>query len=78
MHDVHLERAYSAVISVMAMNHCKYGKMEIKNTLLQTRKWLMRLAISFMLGFSNALNQDMKTVDDTHFKTEQVEKDKMD
>jgi hypothetical protein len=62
----------------MAMNHCKYGKMEIKNILPQTRKWLMRLAISFMLGFSNALNQDMKTVDDTHFKTEQVEKDKMD
>lgn len=73
MPEPHLYRAFLTIMPVMVMIHYKYGKMEIKNILLQTRKWLMRLAISFMLGFSNALNQDMKTVDDTSFKQEQVE-----
>jgi len=52
--------------------------MEIKYLSHQLKKWLLRLAISFMLGLSNALNQETKTVDDTFFKTEQVEKDKLD
>lgn len=75
MPDRHPDSLSSTIMFVMVI-HCKYGKMEIKNILLQTRKWLLRLAISFMLGFSNALNQDMKTVDDTFFKQEQVQEDK--
>jgi hypothetical protein len=52
--------------------------MDVKFISQQLKKWLLRLAISFMLGFSNALNQETKTVDDTFFKTEQVEKDRLD
>lgn len=46
--------------------------MGIKRTLLFLRKWLLRLAISFMLGFSNAINQDSKSIDDTTFKIEET------
>ncbi|MCE7069542.1 hypothetical protein LZG74_04485 [Dyadobacter sp. CY327] len=40
------------------------------------KKWLKRLAMAYMLGFANAINQEVKTVDDTFFKTEEVQKDK--
>ncbi|MCE7065425.1 hypothetical protein [Dyadobacter sp. CY326] len=42
------------------------------------KKWLTRLAMAYMLGFANAINQETKTIDDTFFKTEEVQKDKMD
>lgn len=45
-----------------------------KRTLLFLRKWLLRLAISFMLGFSNAINQDSKSIEDTAFKMEETTK----
>jgi len=41
-----------------------------------TKKWLRRVAMAYMLGFANAINQEVKTVDDTFFKTEEVQKDK--
>ena len=43
-----------------------------------TKKWLRRLAMAYMLGFANAINQEVKTVDDTFFKTEEVQKEKTD
>lgn len=46
--------------------------MGIKRTMSFLRKWLLRLAISFMLGFSNAINQDSKSIDDTSFKIEET------
>lgn len=42
------------------------------------KKWLRRIAMAYMLGFANAINQEVKMVDDTFFKTEEVEKDKHD
>ncbi|MCE7058690.1 hypothetical protein [Dyadobacter sp. CY343] len=39
-------------------------------------KWLRRFVIAFMLGFSNIIYQETKTIDDTFFKTEQVLPDK--
>ncbi|WP_215233916.1 hypothetical protein [Dyadobacter linearis] len=39
-------------------------------------KWLRRFVIAFMLGFSNVIYQETKTIDDTFFKTEQVLPDK--
>lgn len=39
-------------------------------------KWLRRFIIAFMLGFSNVIYQETKTIDDTFFKTEQVFRDK--
>lgn len=48
--------------------------MGIKRTLFFLRKWLLLLAISFMLGFSNAINQDSKSIDDTAFKIEETTK----
>ncbi|MCF2491559.1 hypothetical protein [Dyadobacter sp. CY347] len=41
-----------------------------------TKKWLKRLAMAYMLGFANAIKQEVKTVDDTFFKTEEVQKEK--
>ncbi|MCF0074555.1 hypothetical protein LZD49_28985 [Dyadobacter sp. CY261] len=52
--------------------------MEIKPILLHLKKWMLRLALSFMLGFSNALNKETKTLDDTIFKIEQVEQNEHD
>lgn len=49
-------------------------KMGIKRTVFFLRKWLLRMAISFMLGFSNAINQDTKSIDDTSFKIEETTK----
>ena len=49
-------------------------KMGIKRTVFFLRKWLLRMAISFMLGFSNAINQDTKSIDDTAFKIEETTK----
>ena len=46
--------------------------MGVKRTIFFLRKWLLRLAISFMLGFSNAINQDTKSIDDTSFKIEET------
>lgn len=46
--------------------------MGIKRTAFFLRKWLLRMAISFMLGFSNAINQDTKSIDDTSFKIEET------
>lgn len=46
--------------------------MGIKRTLFFLRKWLLRIAISFMLGFSNAINHDSKSIDDTTFKIEET------
>ena len=40
------------------------------------KKWFRRLAMAYMLGFANAINQEVKTMDDTFFKTEEVQKDK--
>ena len=48
--------------------------MGIKRTIFFLRKCLLRLAISFMLGFSNAINQDTKSIDDTSFKIEETTK----
>ncbi|SEJ77185.1 hypothetical protein SAMN05216327_11947 [Dyadobacter sp. SG02] len=48
--------------------------MGIKRTAFFLRKWLLRIAISFMLGFSNAINQDTKSIDDTSFKIEETTK----
>ena len=42
----------------------------------QTRKWLRRFVMAFMLGFSNVLNQETKMIDDTFFKIEQTSEDK--
>ena len=39
-----------------------------------TKKWLQRLAIAYMLGFANAINQDVKAVDDSLFKIEETDK----
>ncbi|SDG10913.1 hypothetical protein SAMN04487996_11572 [Dyadobacter soli] len=47
-------------------------KMGIRRSIFFQRKWLLRLAISFMLGFSNAINQDSKSIDDTSFKIEET------
>jgi hypothetical protein len=47
-------------------------------TISAVKKWLKRIAMAYMLGFANAINQEVKMVDDTFFKTEQVEKDKHD
>lgn len=48
--------------------------MGIKRIIFFLRKWLLRAAISFMLGFSNAINQDTKSIDDTSFKIEETTK----
>jgi len=48
------------------------------NFILQTRKWLRRFVIAFMLGFANVLNQETKMIDDTFYKTEQISEDKKD
>ncbi|WP_171037931.1 hypothetical protein [Dyadobacter luticola] len=39
------------------------------------RKWLWRLALSYMLGFASAINHDTKSADDTAFKIEQTTPD---
>jgi len=39
-----------------------------------TKKWLQRLAIAYMLGFANAINQDVKAVDDSLYKIEETDK----
>lgn len=39
------------------------------------KKWLRRFIMAFMLGFSNVLNQETKTIDDTFFRTEQTIED---
>ena len=39
-------------------------------------KWLRRLVMAFMLGFSNVLNQETRMIDDTFFRTEQTSEDK--
>ncbi len=39
---------------------------------ISARKWLRRLAMAYMLGFANAINQETKMMDDTGFKTEQI------
>lgn len=44
------------------------------NGINQTRKWLRRFVMAFMLGFSNVLNQETKMIDDTFFKIEQISK----
>lgn len=41
----------------------------------QTKKWLRRLIMAFMLGFSNVINQETRMIDDTFFKTEQRSED---
>lgn len=46
----------------------------MKRALFFLRKWLLRIAISFMLGFSNAINDDSKSIDDTTFKIEETTK----
>ncbi|WP_019942034.1 hypothetical protein [Dyadobacter beijingensis] len=48
--------------------------MGIRRTVYFLRKWLLRIAISFMLGFSNAINQESKSIDDTSFKIEETTK----
>ncbi|WP_166444500.1 hypothetical protein [Dyadobacter bucti] len=50
--------------------------MKINIILKHTRKWLRRLAISYMLGFASAMDHDTKSVDDTFFKIEQTTTDK--
>ncbi|WP_161597087.1 hypothetical protein [Dyadobacter flavalbus] len=39
-----------------------------------TKKWLRRLIIAFMLGFANAINMDVKSVDESLFKIEETDK----
>ncbi|MCE6990902.1 hypothetical protein [Dyadobacter sp. CY323] len=51
-------------------------KIYIVNLLKNTRKWLRRLVISYMLGFASAIDQDTKSIDDTFFKIEQTIPDK--
>ncbi len=48
--------------------------MGLRRTIFFLRKWLLRIAISFMLGFSNAINEDSKSIDDTTFKIEETTK----
>ena len=45
------------------------------NFIFQTRKWLRRFVIAFMLGFANVLNQETKTIDNTFHKIEQTSED---
>jgi hypothetical protein len=46
--------------------------MRIAHIFPCTGKWLKRLILAFMLGFSNAINQETNMVDDTTTKTEQT------
>jgi hypothetical protein len=46
--------------------------MKIADIILFTGKWLKRLILAFMLGFSNAINQETNMVDDTTTKIEQT------
>lgn len=41
--------------------------------MLQTTKWLKRLALAYMLGIASAMNVDTKRMEDTTFKIEQRE-----
>ena len=50
----------------------------MENFLTATKKWLKRLAMAYMLGFANVINQETKMIDDTFFKTEEVQKEKKD
>ena len=43
----------------------------MKNIIIQAQKWLKRLALAYMLGFANAINQDTKHMEDNYFKIEQ-------
>ncbi|WP_157488013.1 hypothetical protein [Dyadobacter crusticola] len=52
--------------------------MNAGKLLSSARKWLRRLAMAYMLGFANAINQETKTMDDTGFKTEQILPDDID
>ena len=54
----------------------KFQEMKTKYLISQTRKWLRRFVMAFMLGFSNVLNQETKMIDDTFFKIEQTSEDK--
>ena len=38
-------------------------------------KWVRRIALAYMLGFANVLNQETKMPDDTFFKIEQTSED---
>ena len=51
---------------------------EMEKFISVAKKWLRRIAMAYMLGFANAINQEVKMVDDTFFKTEEVEKDNHD
>jgi len=52
--------------------------MKTSYLISQTRKWLRRFVMAFMLGFSNVLNQETRMIDDTFFKIEQTTEDKED
>jgi hypothetical protein len=51
-------------------------KSHVISFLKSTRKWLARLAISYMLGIASAIDQDTKSIDDTSFKIEQTVHDR--
>jgi hypothetical protein len=52
--------------------------MKFNIVLKNIRKWLWRLAVSYMLGFASAIDQDVKSIDDSCFKIEQTIPDKKD
>lgn len=51
-------------------------KMKFNIVLKIIRKWLWRLAVSYMLGFASAIDHDIKSIDDSCFKIEQTIPDK--
>ncbi|WP_439555087.1 hypothetical protein [Dyadobacter sp.] len=55
-----------------AKSTSKIWKMNAGKIWISARKWLRRLAMAYMLGFANAINQETKMMDDTGFKTEQI------
>ena len=71
LRDERIRAVLCAPVRFMNVNQMEMG---IRRTAFFLRKWLLRIAISFMLGFSNAINQDSKSIDDTTFKIEETTK----
>ena len=46
--------------------------MKISDTARLLKKWLRRIAISYMLGFASAIDQDVKQMDGDFIKIERT------
>jgi hypothetical protein len=61
-----------------AFSYLNNRKMKTYHLWKLVKKWLMRFAMAYMLGFANAINQETKSVDDAFTKIEEVLPDEKD